>query len=102
MASSSTLPTQRPPLPSSSPHCAAPERCDGPPQDLRKDSIMSVSAWIVVGEQPAIGNLITVARSLGGQVGAVVAGSRSVAETVAASGVDKVVWCGAAGEAPIE
>ena len=63
---------------------------------------MSVSAWIVVGEQPAIGNLITVARSLGGQVGAVVAGSRSVAERVAASGVDKVVWCGAPGEAPIE
>ena len=63
---------------------------------------MSVSAWIVVGEQPAIGNLITVARSLGGQVGAVVAGSRSVAETVAASGVDKVVWCGARGEVPTE
>ena len=63
---------------------------------------MSVSAWIVVGEQPAIGNLITVARSLGGQVGAVVAGSRPVAETVAASGVDKVVWCGALGEAPAE
>ena len=63
---------------------------------------MSVSAWIVVGEQPAIGNLITVARSLGGQVGAVVAGPRSVAETVAASGVDKVVWCAAQGEAPAE
>ena len=63
---------------------------------------MSVNAWIVVGEQPAIGNLITVARSLGGQVGAVVAGPRSVAETVAASGVDKVVWCAAAGEAPAE
>ena len=63
---------------------------------------MSVNAWIVVGEQPAIGNLITVARSLGGQVAAVVAGSRPVAETVAASGVDKVVWCGALGEAPAE
>ena len=63
---------------------------------------MSVNAWIVVGDQPAIGNLITVARSLGGQVAAVVAGPRSVAETVAASGVDKVVWCGAPGEAPVE
>jgi electron transfer flavoprotein alpha subunit len=63
---------------------------------------VSVSVWIVVGEQPAIGNLITVARTLGGQVGAVVAGSRSVAETVAASGVDKVVWCGALDEAPAE
>ncbi len=63
---------------------------------------MSVNVWIVVGDQPAIGNLITVARSLGGQVAAVVAGPRSVAETVAASGVDKVVWCGAPGEGPVE
>ncbi|MGO8885532.1 MAG: electron transfer flavoprotein subunit alpha/FixB family protein [Streptosporangiaceae bacterium] len=56
---------------------------------------MSVNAWIIVGDQPAIGNLVTVARSLGGRVAAVVAGPRSVAEKVAASGVDKVVWCGA-------
>ena len=63
---------------------------------------MSVNACIVVGDQPTIGNLITVARSLGGQVTAVVAGPRSVAETVAASGVDKVVWCGAPGEVPVE
>ena len=63
---------------------------------------MSVNAWIVVGDQPAIGNLIAVARSLGGPVGAVVAGRRSVAETVAASGVDKVVWCAAPDDAPAE
>jgi electron transfer flavoprotein alpha subunit len=63
---------------------------------------VSVNAWIIVGDQPAIGNLITVARALGGQVAAVVAGPRSVAETVAASGVDKVVWCGAPDNAPIE
>ncbi len=66
---------------------------------------MSVNAWIVVGDQPAIGNLITVARSLGGQVAAVVAGPRPVAEAVAASGVDKVVWCGAQGaqdDVPVE
>ena len=63
---------------------------------------MSLNAWIVVGNQPTIGNLITVARTLGGQVGAVVAGPRSVAETVAASGVDKVVWCGAPDDAPVE
>ena len=63
---------------------------------------MSVNAWIVVGEQPAVGDLITVARSLGGQVAAVVAGPRPVAETVAAGGVDKVVWCGAQGDAPAE
>ncbi len=63
---------------------------------------MSVNAWVVVGDKPEIGNLITIARSLGGQVAAVVAGPRSVAETVAASGVDKVVWCGAQGEGPVE
>ncbi len=69
---------------------------------------MSVNAWIVVGDQPAIGNLIAVARALGGQggadgqVAAVVAGPRPVAETVAASGVDRVVWCGVPDDAPAE
>lgn len=63
---------------------------------------MSVNAWIIVGDQPTIGNLITVARSLGGQVGAVVAGPREVAETVAASGVDKVVWCSSPDDVPAE
>ena len=66
---------------------------------------MSVKAWIVVGDQPAISNLITVARSLGpesGTVAAVVAGSRAVAETVAASGVDRVVWCGGPEGSPAE
>jgi electron transfer flavoprotein alpha subunit len=63
---------------------------------------MSVNAWIVVGDQPTVSNLVTVARSLGGPVGAVVAGPRSVAETVAASGVDKVVWCSAPDDVPAE
>ena len=63
---------------------------------------MSVNAWIIVGDQPTIGSLITVARSLGGPVGAVVAGPRSVAETVAASDVDKVVWCSAPDDVPAE
>ena len=63
---------------------------------------MSMSAWIVVGDQPAIGNLVTVARSLGGPVGAVVAGPRPVAETVARSGVDKVIWCATPDDAPPE
>jgi len=63
---------------------------------------VSVNAWIVVGDQPAVGNLITVARSLGGQVAAAVAGPRSVAETVAAGGVDKVVWCGGQEDVPAE
>jgi electron transfer flavoprotein alpha subunit len=63
---------------------------------------MSVNAWIVVADQPGVGNLITVARSLGGPVAAAVAGPRSVAETVANAGVDKVVWCHAPDDAPPE
>ena len=63
---------------------------------------MSVNAWIVVGDQRGVGNLVTVARSLGGPVGAVVAGSRSVAEAVARSGVDKVVWCSSPDDVPAE
>ena len=63
---------------------------------------MSVNAWIVVADQPTVGNLITVARSLGGPVGAVVAGPRPVAETVASSGVDQVVWCHAPDDVPPE
>jgi electron transfer flavoprotein alpha subunit len=63
---------------------------------------MSVNAWIIVGDQPTVGNLVTVARSLGGPVGAVVAGPRSVAEIVARSGVDKVVWCSAPDDVPAE
>ena len=63
---------------------------------------MSVSAWIVVGDQPTVGNLVTVARSLGGPVAAVVAGPRAVAEEVAASGVDQVVWCSAPDDVPAE
>jgi len=63
---------------------------------------MSVTTWIVVGDQSTISNLVTVARSLGGPVGAVVAGPRSVAETVARSGVDKVVWCSAPDDVPAE
>ena len=63
---------------------------------------MSVNAWIVVADQPGVGNLISVARSLGGPVGAVVAGPRLVAETVASGGVDKMVWCHVPDDVPPE
>jgi electron transfer flavoprotein alpha subunit len=63
---------------------------------------MSVNTWIVVAGDPAIGNLIETARSLGGQVTAAVVGPRAVADTVAAGGVDKVVWFGEPGKAPVE
>ena len=63
---------------------------------------MSVNAWIVVADQPTVANLVTVARSLDGPVAAVVAGPRSVAETVANAGVDKMVWCHAPDDVPPE
>jgi len=63
---------------------------------------MSVKTWIVVAGDPAIGNLIETARSLGGQVTAAVVGPRTVADTVAAGDVDKVVWFGEPEEAPAE
>jgi len=63
---------------------------------------MSINTWIVVAGDPAIGNLIDTARSLGGQVCAAVVGTRAVADTVAAGGVDKVIWFGEPGKAPVE
>jgi len=63
---------------------------------------MTVNTWIVVAGDPAIGTLISTARSLGGEVTAAVVGTRQVAETVAAGGVDKVIWFGEPGDAPVE
>jgi len=63
---------------------------------------MSTDTWIVVAGDPAIGNLIETARSLGGRVTAAVVGPRAVADSVAAGGVDKVVWFGEPGKAPVE
>jgi len=63
---------------------------------------VTTNSWIVVAGDPAIGNLIETARALGGQVTAVVVGPRDVADTIAAGGVDQVVWLGDPGHAPVE
>ena len=63
---------------------------------------MTTNTWIVVAGDPAIGNLIETARALGGQVTAAVVGPRAVADTIAAGGVDQVVWLGDPGQAPVE
>jgi len=63
---------------------------------------MTVNTWIVVAGDPAVGTLIETARSLGGEVSAAVVGPRAVADTVAAGGVDKVLWFGEPGNAPVE
>jgi len=63
---------------------------------------MSANTWIVVAGDPAIGTLIETARALGGEVTAAVVGPRAVADTIAAGGVDKVLWFGEPGQAPVE
>jgi len=63
---------------------------------------VTANTWIVVAGDPAIGNLIETARALGGQVTAAVVGPRAVADTIAAGGVDQVVWLGDPGQAPVE
>ena len=63
---------------------------------------MSANTWIVVAGDPAVGTLIETARALGGEVTAAVVGPRAVADTIAAGGVDKVVWFGEPGQAPVE
>jgi len=66
-----------------------------------KDKDMT-EIWILVAANPAIDNLVSRGRDLGGQLVAVVAGDRSCAEAVAVSGVDKVLWLGDPGQAPVE
>src|SRR5665811_603708 len=85
----------------SSPPCVAPA-CSENPRDEREATTMSVNTWIVVAGDPAIGGLIETARALGGQLAAAVVGPRQVAETVAAGGVDKVIWFGEPGDVPVE
>ena len=63
---------------------------------------MSANTWIVVAGDPAIGALIETARALGGHVTVAVVGPRAVADTIAAGGVDKVVWFGDPDQAPVE
>lgn len=66
---------------------------------------MTDSIWIVTTD-PAIGALVTTARTLAATadtpVIALVAGPRPVADAVAATGVDRVVWLGDPGTAPAE
>ena len=61
----------------------------------------ATQAWVVVADDPAVTGLVDVARALGDEVVAVVVGDRAVAETVALA-VDRVVWLGETGAAPVE
>ena len=62
---------------------------------------MSATCILVAGDA-GIDNLVATAREIGGGSVAVVAGERAVADAVAASGVDQVVWLGEPGDVPLE
>ena len=49
-------------------------------------------AWIIVTQEKQVAALAAAARGLGGAVAAVVVGSRALAETAAAAGLDRVRW----------
>ncbi|OJV58886.1 MAG: hypothetical protein BGO38_16245 [Cellulomonas sp. 73-145] len=61
----------------------------------------AAQSWIVVADDAAATGLVEVARTLGTEVVAVVAGRRAVAEAVAGV-VDRVLWLGEPGTAPVE
>ncbi|OIQ70317.1 electron transfer flavoprotein subunit alpha [mine drainage metagenome] len=64
---------------------------------------VSSQAWVVVPDDASIGGLLEAARPLGTPLVALVVGRREVADAVAASGVDRVVWLGAPGDGtPLE
>jgi len=58
------------------------------------------ATYILVAGDARIGNLV--ATAVGTSITAVVVGDRGVAEAVAASGVEKVVWLGDPGATPLE
>ncbi len=63
---------------------------------------MAADTWIIVAGQPGVKNLIEIARGLTGQVRALVVGTEDVADTIAAAGVDEVVWVRPDPDIPLE
>lgn len=60
------------------------------------------SNWIVVAGDARVANLIATAQQIGGGVGAVVVGPEELAQQIAGAGVDRTIWLGDPGEAPLE
>ena len=61
----------------------------------------AAQSWIVVADDAAAAGLVDVARTLGTEVVAVVAGRRSVADALTGP-ADRVLWLGDPGTAPVE
>jgi len=53
---------------------------------------VNVDSWIIVTDERRIGGMLAAARQLGGRVTAAVVGPRSLADAVAATGFDRVLW----------
>jgi electron transfer flavoprotein alpha subunit len=60
------------------------------------------SNWIVVAGDARVANLVATAQQIGGAVGALVVGSEELAQHVAGAGVDRTIWLGDPGAAPLE
>ncbi|MDR3670425.1 MAG: electron transfer flavoprotein subunit alpha/FixB family protein [Holophaga sp.] len=61
-----------------------------------------MDSWIIMTDQGRAGGLLAAARKLGGRVTAVVVGPRSLADTLAAAGPDRLLWFACGDEAPAE
>lgn len=59
------------------------------------------SNWIIVAGDARVANLVAAARGIGGEVVALVVGGRDVASQVAGQ-VDRAIWLGDPGDAPVE
>ena len=55
---------------------------------------VAIDTWIIVADDAAVGGLIEFGRLRAAKLVAVVAGRKSVADEVAAAGVDRVIWVG--------
>ena len=63
---------------------------------------MNMDSWIIVTEDGPVAGMVEAARGLGGSVTAAVAGSRALADAVAAAGPDTVRWFAATDVVPPE
>ena len=63
---------------------------------------MEANTWIIAADSRRIGGLVATVKPLSGHITAAVVGSRELADDIAASGVDKVIWFETAEDVPAE
>ncbi|MGV1008680.1 MAG: electron transfer flavoprotein subunit alpha/FixB family protein [Dermatophilaceae bacterium] len=62
---------------------------------------MTGKTWVLVGTDAGVSNLLEMARTVGGDVVAVVAGPKELSDALATAGVSQVYWADG-GDAPVE